>query len=64
MGIGDDAREAFAAAGERVKHEFGQAKDRLDDKSDEVRADAQVRHAEAEKESVEKRNEVKEALRD
>jgi hypothetical protein len=38
--------------------------DRAKDKMDELNADAEVKRAEAERDSVERRNEAKERLRD
>lgn len=64
MGIMDDAKDVAETAGRKVKEAWEDATDRIGDKVDEVKADAEVRKAEAHKESVEKRNEVKEQLRD
>jgi vacuolar-type H+-ATPase subunit H len=64
MGFIDDAKETLNTAGEKARHEFEEAKDRLGDKADEVKADADVKRAEAERDSVHKRNDIKEDIRD
>lgn len=63
MGFLDDAKEAAETAGRKIKEGFEDTKDRIGDKVDEVKADAEVKKAEAERDSVEKRNEVKADLR-
>ncbi|WP_243233215.1 hypothetical protein [Microbacterium sp. CIAB417] len=64
MGFIDDAKEAAETAGRKLKDKWDDTTDRIGDKIDEAKADANVKKAEAEKESVERRNEVKENLRD
>lgn len=64
MGFIDDAKETAETAGRKLKDKWEDTTDRLGDKVDEAKADANVKKAEAEKESVERRNEVKENLRD
>jgi len=64
MGFTDDAKEVAETAGRKVKEGFEDTKDRIGDKLDEVKADAEVKKAEADRERVEKRNELKEDLRD
>lgn len=64
MGFIDDAKEAAETAGRKIKEGFEDTADRVGDKVDEVKADMNVKKAEAERDSVEKRNEVKEDLRD
>ena len=64
MGIADDAKEVTETAGRKIKDAWEDATDRIGDKADEVKADADVKKAEAERDSVHKRNEVKENLRD
>ena len=63
MGFLDDAKETAETAGRKIKEGFEDAKDRIGDKLDEVKAYAEVKKAEAERDSVEKRNEVKADLR-
>ena len=64
MGFIDDAKETLETAGERVKREAQDAGDRVKDKFDEHKAEADVKKAEAERDSVKQRNELKEDLRD
>lgn len=64
MGFIDDAKETAETAGRKIKDAVEDTADRIGDKIDEVKADAKVKKAEAERDSVEKRNEVKEQLRD
>ena len=63
MGFLDDAKETAETAARKIKEGFEDTKDRIGDKVDEVKADAEVKKAEAERDSVEKRNEVKADLR-
>ncbi len=64
MGIMDDAKEVADTAGRKIKDAWEDTTDRIGDKVDEVKADAEVKKAEAVRDSVHKRNEVKEELRD
>ncbi len=64
MGFLDDAKETAETAGRKAKEAFEDVKDRIGDKVDEVKADADVKRAEAERDSVKTRNAVKENLRD
>ncbi|KAA9105021.1 hypothetical protein [Microbacterium rhizomatis] len=64
MGILDDAKEVADTAGRKIKDAFEDTTDRIGDKVDEVKADAEVKKAEADRDSVQKRNEIKEELRD
>ncbi len=64
MGFMDDAKETAEAVGEKVSRTWEDTTDRIGDKVDEMKADADVKKAEAERDSVEKRNEIKEELRD
>lgn len=63
MGFLDDAKEVADTTGRKIKDAFEDTTDRIGDKVDEAKADANVKKAEAEKESVENRNELKEHLR-
>lgn len=63
MGFLDDAKDAAETAGRKIKEGFEDTKDRVDDYFDEKKAEANVKKAEAEKESVEKKNEVNAELR-
>lgn len=64
MGFMDDAKETAEAVGEKVSRTWEDTTDRIGDKVDEMKADADVKKAEADRDSVEKRNEIKEELRD
>lgn len=64
MGFADDAKETADAVGEKIERTWEDTTDRIGDKVDEMKADANVKKAQAEKDSVEKRNEVKEDLRE
>ena len=63
MGFMDDAKETAETAGRKVKDAWEDTTDRIGDKVDEVKADANVKKAEAERDSVETRNDLKEKLR-
>ena len=64
MGFADDAKETLDGLGEKLRHGVEEAKDRLGDKADEVKAEANVKKAEAERDSTKQRNDFKETLRD
>lgn len=64
MGIADDAKEVAETAARSIKDTWDDTVDKVGDKVDEVKADANVKKAEAERDSVENRNAAKEALRD
>jgi hypothetical protein len=63
MGILDDAKDAAETAGRKIKEGWEDTKDRIDDKVDAAKADAEVKKAEANKESVERKNDINEKLR-
>jgi len=63
MGFLDDAKDAAETAGRKIKEAYEDTADRIGDKVDEVKADHEVKKAEAERDSVEKKNEVKAELR-
>lgn len=63
MGIIDDAKEAAETAGRKIKDTYEDVADRIGDKIDEVKADAEVKKAEAERDSVKARNDVKAEIR-
>ena len=63
MGFADDAKETAETAGRKIQDAWEDTADRIGDKVDEMKADANVKKAEAERDSVEKRNELKEQLR-
>ena len=64
MGFLDDAAETAKAAGEKIARATEDTVDRIKDRADEAKADAAVKKAEAERASVETRNDLKENLRD
>jgi hypothetical protein len=71
MGVFDSARDAAAATGKKIGEFADDTKERIGDKVDEAKADAEVkraesdvRKAEAERDATEAKNEYKEKLRD
>ncbi len=64
MGFMDDAKQTAEAVGEKIKDAWEDTTDRAGDKVDEMKADAEVKKAEAERDSVKTRNDIKEDLRD
>jgi hypothetical protein len=64
MGLADDAKDTAGAAFTKVQRTAEDGVDRLKDKTDEVKADAKVRGAEAERDSVNRKNDAKAKLRD
>ena len=64
MGFMDDAKQTAEAVGEKIADTWEDTTDRLGDKVDEAKADGEVRKAEAERDSVRARNDIKEDLRD
>jgi Sec-independent protein translocase protein TatA len=64
MGFMDDAKDTAETAGRKLGDAVDDAKDRLGDKADELRADADVRRAGHERAAVHAKNEAKGRLRD
>jgi len=64
MGLMDDAKDAAEATGKKVGEWADDTKERVSDKFDEVKADADVKKAEADRDRVEAKNEYKEKLRE
>lgn len=64
MGFMDDAKDVAETAGRKIQDGVEDTADRIGDKIDEAKADANVKKAESERDSVEKKNEIKEKLRD
>ena len=64
MGFIDDAKKTAEAVGEKIADTWEDTTDRISDKTDEMKADADVKKAEVERDSVHKRNEIREDLRD
>lgn len=63
MGFIEDAKDAAETAARKIKDGFEDTADRIGDKVDEVKAEAEVKKAEAERDAVKKRNDVKADLR-
>lgn len=63
MGIMDDAKDVAETTGRKIKDAWEDTTDRVGDKVDEMKADAEVRKAEADRDRVEAKNDVKERLR-
>lgn len=64
MGFIDDAKDAAEATAKKVGETVDDAKERVSDRVDEAKADADVKRAEAERDSVKAKNDYKEDLRD
>lgn len=62
--IGSGNMNDSKGAGEKIGEWMEDTKDRASDKVDEVKADADVKSAEAHKSAVDAKNDVKEAQRD
>jgi hypothetical protein len=60
----DDAKDAAEATGKKVGEWADDTKERISDKADEMQADADVKKAEAHRDTVEEKNEYKERLRE
>jgi hypothetical protein len=63
MGFMENAKDAADATTDQVKEWADETKERISDKVDEVRADADVKKAEAERAAVDAKNEYKESMR-
>lgn len=63
MGFIEDAKDAAETAARKIKDGFEDTADRIGDKVDEVKAEAEVKKAEADRDAVKKRNDVKADLR-
>jgi len=64
MGVIDDAKDAAQATGKKVGEWVDDTKERVSDKAEEAKAEADVKKAESERDSVKAKNEYKENLRD
>jgi len=71
MGFIDNAKDAAEATGKKIGEVFDDTKERISDKVDEAKADAEVKRAEsdvkkaeAERDATQAKNEYKEDLRD
>jgi len=63
MGLIEDARDTAEATGKKVGEWADDTKERISDKVDEMKADADVKAAEAHRDAVNSKNEYKEDLR-
>lgn len=63
MGLMDDAKDVAETTGRKIKDALDDTADRIGDKVDEAKANAEVKKAEAERDRVEGRNDLKERLR-
>jgi len=64
MGFTDDAKDAADQMGDKVKDAWEDTTERVGDKVDEMKADANAKKAEKERDAVHAKNDVKEELRD
>ena len=64
MGFLDDAKETAETAGRKIGDAWDDTADKIGDKVDEAKADADVKKAEADRDSVKERNDLKEQIRD
>jgi len=64
MGFMDDAKETAETAGRKIQDKWDDTTDAIGDKIDEAKADADVKKAEADRDSVRTRNDLKEKMRD
>ena len=63
MGFMDDAKDAAETAGRKAGEAWEDTRDRIDDKLDVMRAESDVKKAEAERDSVKAKNEANEKMR-
>lgn len=63
MGVLDDAKDAAEATGKKVGEWVDDTKERVEDRVDAAKADADVKRAEKERDATEAKNEFKENLR-
>ena len=63
MGFMDDAKDTADATGKKVGEWVDDAKERVSDRVDEAKADADLKKAEAHKDAVDNKNDYKEQLR-
>ena len=64
MGFMEDAKETAETAGRKIQDKWEDTTDAIGDKIDEKQADANVTKAEAARDTVQTRNELKEKMRD
>ncbi len=64
MGLLDDAKDAAEATGKKIGEWADDTKERVSDKVDEMKAEADVKRAEAERDATKAKNDYKEQLRE
>jgi hypothetical protein len=64
MGLLDNAKDATEATGKKLGEWAEDTKDRVGDRVDEAKADADVKRAESERDATKAKNDYKENLRD
>lgn len=64
MGLLDDAKDAAEATGKKIGEWADDTKQRVSDKVDEMKAEADVKRAEAERDATKAKNDYKEQLRE
>ena len=64
MGFMDEAKDTAETAGRKLGDAVEDTKDRIGDKVDEVKADADVKAAEKNRDAVHQKNDLKESIRD
>ncbi|MEO5533879.1 MAG: hypothetical protein ABIR17_01955 [Pseudolysinimonas sp.] len=64
MGLMDSAKDAADSTAKKVGEWVDDTKERVSDKVDEVKADAEVKKAHADRDAVEAKNEYKENMRE
>jgi vacuolar-type H+-ATPase subunit H len=64
MGAFDSAKDAAEATGKKVGEWVDDAKERIGDKVDETKAEADVKRAEADRDATKAKNDYKEDLRE
>ena len=64
MGLLDDAKDAAEATGKKIGEWADDTKERVSDQVDEMKADADVKRAEAERDATKAKNDYKEQLRE
>lgn len=64
MGFMDTAKDAVDATGKKIGEAVDDSKESVSDRVDEMRADAEVTKAQAERDAVHAKNEHKENLRE
>lgn len=62
MGLLDDAKEKLDATGKKISEVAGEAKEKLEDKVEELKADGKVKKAEAERDATYAKHDVKDKL--